>query len=172
MLSRFSSIWLCDPKDFSPPGSSVRRTSGKNSQARILEWVAMSFSRVSSQLKDQTQGLNPSLISPALAGRFFTRSAMGEGPRGPNISCKAAICFLVSWMIWNSFTLKSPTVFKSSNSSCIVQGFFNETNLLLDNYKGNNALSITSGKFGLMLLEFLLLDVGGRDCTIWKNDWK
>ena len=32
---------FCDPMDYSPPGSSVRGIS----QARILEWVAISFSR-------------------------------------------------------------------------------------------------------------------------------
>ena len=32
---------LCDPMDCSPPGSTVHG----NSQARILEWVAISFSR-------------------------------------------------------------------------------------------------------------------------------
>ena len=31
---------LCDPVDYSPPGSSVHRIL----QARILEWVAISFS--------------------------------------------------------------------------------------------------------------------------------
>ena len=35
---------LCDPTDCSPPGSSVHWIF----QARILEWVAISFSRVSS----------------------------------------------------------------------------------------------------------------------------
>ena len=35
---------LCDPMDCSPPGSSVRGIS----RARILEWVAISFSRGSS----------------------------------------------------------------------------------------------------------------------------
>ena len=33
-------LTLCDPMDYSPPGSSVRGIL----QARILEWVAMSFS--------------------------------------------------------------------------------------------------------------------------------
>ena len=41
MLSCFS---LCDPLDYSPPGSSVHGIL----QARILEWVAISFSRESS----------------------------------------------------------------------------------------------------------------------------
>ena len=41
---------LCDPMDHSPPGSSVRGIL----QARILEWVAISFSRRSSPPKDWT----------------------------------------------------------------------------------------------------------------------
>ena len=36
-----SCLILCDPMDCSPPGSSVYGIS----QARILEWVAISFSR-------------------------------------------------------------------------------------------------------------------------------
>ena len=46
---------LCDPMDGSPPGSSVHGIL----QARILEWVAISFSRGSSQLRDQTHSLLP-----------------------------------------------------------------------------------------------------------------
>jgi len=37
---------LCNPMDYSPPGSSVRGIL----QVRILEWVAIPFSRRSSQL--------------------------------------------------------------------------------------------------------------------------
>ena len=51
---------LCDPMDSSPPGSSVHGIF----QARILGWVAISFSRGSSRLRDRTQ---VSLI----AGRHF-----------------------------------------------------------------------------------------------------
>jgi len=50
---------FCNPIDCSPPGSSAHGIS----QVRILECVAFSFSRGSSQPKDQTK-------SPALAGRF------------------------------------------------------------------------------------------------------
>ena len=39
---------LCNPMDCSPPGSSVHGIF----QARILEWVAMAFSKGSSQLRD------------------------------------------------------------------------------------------------------------------------
>ena len=47
----FSRIWLfCDPVDCSPPGFSVHGIS----QARILQWVAISFSRGSSWLRNQT----------------------------------------------------------------------------------------------------------------------
>ena len=56
------SCWLfCDPMDYSPPGSSVHGIS----QARILEWVAISSSRVLSWPRDWTY------ISCA-AGTLFT----------------------------------------------------------------------------------------------------
>ena len=42
---------FCDPMDCSPPDSSVYGIS----QARLLEWVADSFSRGSSQCRDRTQ---------------------------------------------------------------------------------------------------------------------
>ena len=45
-----SCLTLCDSMDCRLPGSSVHGIL----QARILEWVAISFSRGSSQLKDQT----------------------------------------------------------------------------------------------------------------------
>ena len=48
MRSHFSLI-SCNPMDHSPPGSSVHGIL----QARILEWVAISCSRVSSQPRDQ-----------------------------------------------------------------------------------------------------------------------
>ena len=51
---------LCDPVDCSPPGSSVHGIL----QARILEWVAISFSWGSSPARDRTQ------ISH-IAGRCF-----------------------------------------------------------------------------------------------------
>ena len=43
-------VTLCDPMNCSPPGSSVHGIF----QARILKWVAISFSRGSSLHKDQT----------------------------------------------------------------------------------------------------------------------
>ena len=40
LLSHFSRVWLCDPIDVSPPGSTIPGIL----QARTLEWVAISFS--------------------------------------------------------------------------------------------------------------------------------
>ena len=51
---------LCNPMDGSPPGSSVHGIL----QARILKWIAIPFSRRSSQPRDQTR------VS-CIAGRFF-----------------------------------------------------------------------------------------------------
>ena len=81
-LSSLSHIWLfatpwtaahqatlCDPMDCSVPGSSVDGIF----QARVLEWVAISISRGSSQPKDRTR------IS-GIASRFFTSWATGEAP--------------------------------------------------------------------------------------------
>ena len=55
---------LCDPMDCSPPGSSAHRLS----QARILKWVAISFSRDSSWPGDRTCD---SCI-PFIVGKLFT----------------------------------------------------------------------------------------------------
>ena len=49
---------LCNPMDYSPPDSSVHGIS----QARILEWVAISFFRGSSDPGIETQGSNPGLL--------------------------------------------------------------------------------------------------------------
>ena len=62
-------VWLCNPMDCNPLGSSVHRTS----QARILERVAISSSRGSSRPRSKTS-------SPVLAGIFFT----SELPANPN----------------------------------------------------------------------------------------
>ena len=49
---------LCDPMDYSLPGSSVHGIL----QARILEWVTMPSSKGSSQPRDITQGSNSHLL--------------------------------------------------------------------------------------------------------------
>ena len=52
---------LCDPMDCSPPGSSIHGIF----QARVLEWVAIAFSRGSSHTRDQTWVFQ-------IVGRCFT----------------------------------------------------------------------------------------------------
>ena len=58
---------LCDPTDCSPPGSSLLGIL----QARILEWVAIPFSRVSSWHRER-------IWVSCIAGRFFTIWATRE----------------------------------------------------------------------------------------------
>ena len=56
-----SCLTLCDPMDHSPPGSCIRGIL----QTRTLDWVAISFSRASSQPRDRTRVSH-------IAGRLFT----------------------------------------------------------------------------------------------------
>ena len=69
-VSKVAQLWLtlCDPMDCSPPGSSVHGIF----QARVLEWVAIPFSRGSSQPRDWT------LVS-SIADRCFPIWATREG---------------------------------------------------------------------------------------------
>ena len=62
-----SYLTLCNHMDCSPPGSSVHGIL----QARILEWVAISFSRESSRPRREP-------MSPALAGGFSTSEPPGK----------------------------------------------------------------------------------------------
>ena len=61
VLAAQSCLILCDPTDYSLPGSSVHGIL----QARVLEWVAIPLVRGSSQPKDRTQVSH-------IAGRLFT----------------------------------------------------------------------------------------------------
>ena len=60
-------LTLCDPMDCGPPGSSVHGIL----QARILEWIAISFSRGSSQPRDRTH-------TSCITGGFFTAEPSGK----------------------------------------------------------------------------------------------
>ena len=65
-----SHVWLCDPMNCTPPGFSVHEIF----QAKILEWVAISFFRASSWPRDWTR---VSCIS-CTAGGFFTTESPGK----------------------------------------------------------------------------------------------
>ena len=66
---------ICNPMDCSPPGSSVHGIL----QARMLEWVAILFSRGSSQLRAQTW------VS-SITGGFFTIWATREALASLNLT--------------------------------------------------------------------------------------
>ena len=66
-VKSFRCVQLCNPMDCSLPGSSIHGIF----QARILEWVAISFSRESSQPRDWTQ------VS-CTAGRLYHLSHQGS----------------------------------------------------------------------------------------------
>ena len=72
MHAQQSYLTLCNSMDYSQPGSSVHGIL----QARILEWVAMPFSRVSSRPRDWMHGISCVFC---FAVRFFTT----EKPRKP-----------------------------------------------------------------------------------------
>ena len=100
VCSVLSHVWpLCDPVDGSLSGSSVRGIL----QARILKWVAISFSRGSFWLRDRT---HVSCVSTLLGG-FFTI----EPPREPILDIKHALkkwwlllllqlLLLFCWLTW------------------------------------------------------------------------
>ena len=87
---------LCNPMDCSPSGSSVHGIL----QTRILEWVAILFSRESSWPRDQTR------VS-CIAGRFFTVWATREAQGAmqilerevQNIACKYLEMVKFSWIL-------------------------------------------------------------------------
>ena len=87
---------LCDPMDCSLPGSSVRGIL----QARILEWVAIFFSRESSWSRDQP------LVS-CIAGRFFTIWATREASAGWN---RCIFLQLISQVLSDRMTVTLATV--------------------------------------------------------------
>ena len=74
---------FCDPMDFSLPGSSVHEIS----HIRILEWIPISFSRGSSQLRDWTH------VS-CTAGRLFTTELSGKPTIHKNNICMGLYTYI------------------------------------------------------------------------------
>ena len=99
-----SHVWLCHPKDWSPPGSSVHGIS----QAKILEWVAISFSRALSWPRNWTQVSSPE-------GGFFTTESTGRP-----ISCHRAFACLDPFPCSVSHTASLICSFFSSHHSSIT----------------------------------------------------
>ena len=123
-MSAQSCPTLCDPMDCSPPGSSVHGSL----QARILEWVAIPFSRESSWPRDQTR------VS-CITGRIFTTEQPGKPIQfGGNYEKRQfSWCFLTlpRWMTGLGGTCKVvllPLPLRASNNLviCLWKWFKNE----------------------------------------------
>ena len=92
MLIAQSCLTLGNPMDCGPPGSSVHEIL----QARILEWVTISFSRGSFWPRDQTQ------VS-YIAGRLLTALDIREAYKEENKKWPVILqvwVFLISWNIF------------------------------------------------------------------------
>ena len=105
---------LCDSMDYSLPGSSVHGIS----QAKVLEWVAISFSRGSCY-----PGIEPwSLTSSVLAGGFF----ITESPEKPQWCCvlRTKFCLVLCFntVYPGCSLLPSLTTLKTTGSQGNVQG--------------------------------------------------
>ena len=111
-----SCLTLCDPMDYTVNGILL---------ARILEWVAVPFSRGSSQPRDWTQASH-------VAGRFFTSWATREAPMISSwplqkkfffglffllSSIYLLICFLIHSLIsWNFYLENSRICLKNAKN--------------------------------------------------------
>ena len=80
---------VCDPMDYSFPGSSVHGIL----QARILEWVAISFSRGSSWPRDRTHIF-------CLASGFFNTEPRGKPTEPPGEPPKPQCDATKHWIGW------------------------------------------------------------------------
>ena len=87
----------CNPIDYSLPGSSVHGIL----QARILEWVAISFSRGSSQPRNWTR------VS-CIIGRLFTDRAMREAPYTPISSVQFSSVAQSCLTLWDPMNCSTP----------------------------------------------------------------
>ena len=122
--------------DWSPPGSSVREIF----QARILEWVAIPFSRGSFQPRDQT------LVS-CIGGRFFTDWSTREA----QISC--SIPGLEPLGVW-SLSVLSNSLWKPTYPHCA-----------LDYDSRGYGYRSQAQKFHLLLLSLVWLFYDPMDCS-------
>ena len=87
MLVAQSCLTLCDPVDCSPPGSSVHGIL----KARILEWVAIPFSRRCSWPRDRTRVSH-------IGGTFFVTEPPGK-PKGHVASLSGIERWSPAWLV-------------------------------------------------------------------------
>ena len=102
---------FCDPTDYSLPGYSVQGIS----QARILKWIVISFSRGPSQPRNRTKP--GSLVSPVLAGRFFTTDPPGK-PHGSSKEMFMCLGFQLCLALHKVFHILISQVTAFQRQSC------------------------------------------------------
>ena len=100
-----SCLTLCDPMDCSLPGSSIHGIF----QARVLEWVAISFSRGSSRPEDET------CVSPIVGRCFYRLSHQGspilnktehtQNRASTPVTGRWAGQIIAAWVTWQGPTL-------------------------------------------------------------------
>ena len=100
-----SHVWLfCDPMDCSPQGSSVRRSL----QARIVECVAIPFSRGFSQLRDSQPGSSALQADSLLSERLGKSLICGRvGQLRPDSLKKIFVCVFY----WTCYNIASVIMF-------------------------------------------------------------
>ena len=87
---------LCDPMDCGPPGSSVHGIS----QARLLEWVAMSFSRGSSRPRDWTNIFCGSCIGRQILYHWATWKPTEEDESEREWNCSVMSSSFLMHALW------------------------------------------------------------------------
>ena len=123
---------LCDTMDCSPPGCPVHEIF----QARILEWVAISFSRGSSQPRDRTR------VS-CTTGRFFTNWATREALQDLlELTLKKDVLFIIG--DWNAKVGSQETPGVTGKFGLEVQ---NEARQKLTHFCQDNTLVIANTFF-------------------------
>ena len=141
--------WLCDPIACSLPGSSVHGIS----QARKLEWVAISFSRGFSEHRDWTG-------SPALQADSLLSETSGKQFFSFQFSCSVLLDSVTPWTaacqatlsITNSQSLLKlmssldwwchPTISSSVISSSCIQSFLASGSFLMSQFFASGGQSI------------------------------
>ena len=103
---------LCHSMDCSPPGSSVHGIS----QARILEWVAISSFRGSSQPRNWTHMSGGSCLSRQIL--------YPEPPGKPNIGDEATFFFSKKIFFWSAFQIIFLSVFPSKGWTQFTEQLF------------------------------------------------
>ena len=109
LMKLLSRVWLCSPVNCSLPGSSIHGIL----QARILERVAIPFSRGSSRPRDRTQ------VS-LTAGRCFNLWAI---PESICIPFPVLFILIVRWSRNSRATSAGPWGFVSANLHSSLDGF-------------------------------------------------